>query len=736
MAASTQIAPKLARTLRSPALPVSALLAGFMLSGGLYIRMSRERSRYHDAVRDGVIASVITDLRIRLTIYENALHAAASDLAISYHLTGQQDWHAFAEGLDLYSRYAGTEALYVVKPVPDGKIRDFTAAQRRRSGPGFAIRPLFGQSPNPALREHFVVVSAEPPEVAAHALGADLAAEPNRKNAAELARDTGKPALTRKTRLGNETPDGLELFVPVYRKGASTQTVQQRRAALTAWVTIVVSADPVFRSALSGRDSLVDLTVFDGPPAAGNVLFTARKRAQAAGPFERVSRLALNGADWTLAWNRGPGFPSLSTAPAVSAAASCAFVSLCLAALLFSLQSTARRAETKLAIEQKISHDTQAFLASIVQCSDDSIVGTDLDGTILSWNRASERLWGYTAQEAIGKHITMMFLPDRQSDFAAGIEKIKREERIARYESVRVKKDGSMIEVSVILSPIKNAQGGLMGVSAVYRDISERKRAQQELIKAKETAEAASKAKSQFLANMSHEIRTPLNGVIGMVELLRETQVNAEQREYLEIALHSAESLLAIINDILDFSKIDAGMLDLEFRDFDLRAGVEDSIKAFKPAAQRKGIALAWKVDESVPGKIVGDPMRIRQVLTNLVSNAVKFTGSGSVEVCVGLQPVAGESAGGVTGRDYELIFAVRDTGIGICPEKQRDIFESFTQADSSITRQYGGTGLGLTISKRLVEMMGGRIFVESQPQIGSTFYFTLPAAAPRSGPD
>ncbi len=349
----------------------------------------------------------------------------------------------------------------------------------------------------------------------------------------------------------------------------------------------------------------------------------------------------------------------------------------------------------------------------------DIVYQTDKEGKWTYLSNAWEKTTGYNVKESLGKH-TKEFLHDderkRHMEVLESMIKKNADFDHGDFRIVRKDEETRLFEYSRFL--IYDEDNNFVGTTGTMTDVTDRKKWEEELIKAKEAAEEAAKVKSEFLAIMSHEIRTPMNGVIGMTGLLMETELTPEQREFVETIRVSGDTLLTLINDILDFSKIESGKMELEEQPFELKECIEDAYDLLASKAVEKKLDLLHLIDKDVPPFIVGDVTRLRQILVNLVSNAIKFTNDGEVFI----------SVKNLSKKTDELVlqFAVKDTGIGIPAEKLEVIFESFSQVDSTTTRKYGGTGLGLAICSKLVKLMGGRIWVESTPGKGSVFYFTI----------
>lgn len=397
------------------------------------------------------------------------------------------------------------------------------------------------------------------------------------------------------------------------------------------------------------------------------------------------------------------------------------------------LQATVRDISEQKRTEQAL-RDLTSFQKALLDGAGHAIISAASDGIIRAFNPAAEALLGYSAEEVIGRHTPAIFHdPDEvvararsfsselgvtiEPGFEVFVEKCRRG-LPNEHEWTYIRKDGGRLTVLLNVTALKTPDGEISGFLGVASDITPLKIVQQELTLAKEAAESSSKAKSQFLANMSHEIRTPMNGVLGMTELLGATQLNDRQRHMVDTIHRSGRALLGIINDILDFSKIEAGKLTLEYLTFDLRQVINEALEFFTEAVRKKGLTLTCVIQAEIPRVVIGDPVRLRQILLNLIGNAVKFTERGEVSVQVHYVTQDAEW--------IRLKWVVKDTGIGIAEEAQHQLFTAFSQADGSTTRRFGGTGLGLAIVRQLVQLLDGEIGVESMPGHGSTFWFTV----------
>ena len=378
---------------------------------------------------------------------------------------------------------------------------------------------------------------------------------------------------------------------------------------------------------------------------------------------------------------------------------------------------------------QSADAERQAVLDGATQLS---IIAAYLDGTIQLFSKGASTLLGYNPAEMINKrNILSLHLPDELDHYGRKVsgvagsslhgmkvfEQFVKQKHSRAQEWFYICKDGSHLPVSLSITSLFSPIGRVVGYLFTAMDMTLQKQMDKELIAAKEQAEAANASRGDFLARMSHEIRTPMNGIIGMASLLKKTALDAKQHNYVEKALSSANTLLGLINDILDFSKIDAGKLKLEAVPFNLEEILGNIINVVGTQAEKKGLEYVFQIDSGVSQHLIGDPLRLGQVLMNLAGNAVKFTEQGEIVIAVCMEDQREN--------DVTLRFSVRDTGIGLQPEQLTRLFSAFSQADDSITRKYGGTGLGLAICKQLTELMGGKIWVESEPGVGTEFIFT-----------
>jgi PAS domain S-box-containing protein len=486
---------------------------------------------------------------------------------------------------------------------------------------------------------------------------------------------------------------GVQLTVADRRGQVLTGQDSQREGLLP-------SSDPLIEQALAGFSGTMRIDSADGAELASvrsvddlgwAVIVEVPERVALAGTHQLVARVVVSAV---------------------------LLVQLLLAGLVLAVRADIRRRLLETSLVEREEH-----LSSVLMAAGDAYVSVDGSGRVTAWNAQAVAVFGHPAEQVLGRNLADLPVPEhRRAAHREGLVRLLQEgaaRRVdGRAEVDAVHADGRLFPAEITLWVSGTAEA--LSCNAFIRDVTSTKAQEKELAVAHDAALAASRLKSEFVANMSHEIRTPMNGVLGMTSLLQETDLDPIQRDYVETVGSCAESLLTVIDDILDFSKIEAGKLELEAVDVELRPLVEDVVGLLSTSAGRRGVEVVAWIDPAVPVFVHGDPHRLRQVLHNLVGNAVKYTDRG--EVVVRVEP-SQQAAG-------HLRISVRDTGIGITPEQQVRLFRAFSQADASTTRKYGGTGLGLTISRQLVELMGGALDVHSAIGVGSTFFFDLPLPA------
>ncbi len=729
--------------------------AGFLLAVGLVVTAIAAFYQKSEAEMnerrgfDSACGEIQSRIENRLATREEILRGAAAFFADDDGVT-RQEWHEFAEHLQIYENLSGIQGIGFAPLVPAGQLAQHLAEIRAEGFPDYQIRP-------PGEREFYAPVVFLEPFYGRNlmAFGHDMLSEPVRRTAMEWARDHNAAALTGKLALaqepGEDTQAGVVMYMPVYRMRASHDTVAERRSALLGWVGSPYRMNDLMEGIVGPLDVWhewhIRLRIFDGETDAPDALLYDSLPGEGEIPADALTlRIPINvGArDWLLSFTQsGEGGALVAYSKVWLTLGAGTVISLLVAGLVLSLRNTqldAKKIADRLTADLRLSEaklsETAERLALAAKAAKVGVWDYDVAAGSLGWDAQMLSLYGITPDQFARTYDSWKALvhPDDRMRGDAEIQMALRGEKEFDTEFRVVWPDGTVHNIRALAAVHRSASGQAVRLVGMNWDITEQKQAESSILRinsqleeAKAAAEKASAAKSEFLANMSHEIRTPMAAVIGLSDLLSDTALSALQSDYVRRINVSSTALLGVLGDILDYSKIEAGHMQIEAVPLRFEEILNKCKALFEVHAGSKGLALRFELDPGVPAVLIGDPLRLLQVINNLVNNALKFTKSGGVDVAV--------QCLGTTEREALVKVCVKDTGIGI-PLAHRDkLFAAFQQADYSTTRKYGGTGLGLTISKRLVDLMGGEIGVESEPGRGSTFWFTVRLGLPHSSP-
>ena len=748
---------KLQRSINIVHNPVSGwviLFFSLLLTFAAYWFTSRQmlaRAEEHFLFRANEIVLAIGQ---RLMLYEQALQGGRGLFNASAEVS-HPEWRRYVHSLHLKERLPGIQGLGFAQVVPAHELAAHEAEVRSLGFPDYAVKP-------DGPREFYTaIVFLEPFDWRnRRAFGYDMWSNDIRRAAMAKARDTGEPAMSGLITLVQETnrnvQRGFLIYVPVYQGDVEPDTLDARRDHLRGWVYAPFRMGDLMKGVLGAADANISFSIHDTDTISEDTLLLRSGghetiTASSADEVFRTSALLTQlGRTWTVSFEapKRALVHRLDQNQPLYVLIAGVIIDVLLFYVIVSLHYINRHArrthkqlqrefelnQRSLAEQTRLVENTEKEADTFFELAPAAFLVVSQRGLIVRANHSAHELFCFDRGTLVGRRIEDLLPDDLQHRHFA-----LREEYF-RSPSARImgggktftakKQDGLVFPAAISLVPVELREE--THVVAVVLDLSQQKQVEQTLEDAREKAESASRAKSEFVANMSHEIRTPLNAVLGAAQLLERADHNDDQARYIRMIRSSGEALLGVINDILDFSKIEAGRMELTRVNFDLDEVLSRVAVMMSVNAGEKDIELVIRVEPSVNRQLVGDPLRLQQVLLNLVSNGIKFTRDGEVVLSV-------ETDSSHDGIAQQLHFSVRDTGIGMTLLQQTRIFNAFTQADASITRRFGGTGLGLVISNRIVSLMGSRLRVVSDPGVGSEFSFDLSlpvaqgSASPRS---
>ena len=689
-------------------------------------------------------------IRERMAVYEQALHGAVGLFNASSHVD-RNEWQLYVNSMRLNTRLPGIQGVgYAVQLAPE-QLASHVAEVRSEGFPDYAVRPA-------GERDYYsAIMYLEPFDWRnKRAFGYDMWSNAIRQKAMLHARNSGEASLSGIITLVQEIDEDLQkgflMYLPYYgeyqhfSEASEVFNIEQRRKHFVGWVYAAFRANDLMDGIL-GEDKKIDFTVYDGDKISPDNLLYSNKKVvddKTEHGLLLAKPLLVQGHLWTVVYEAEPD--SILNQQQMQQPLYILLAGIVIDFLLFyvivslhflnkhsrdqaiKLSEAKEVSEQSLALQARLIEEAEHASQTFFEIAPDALLVVSSTGDIVQANQRAHDVFAYGRNELTGMNIDALVakaVAGHHSELRASYMAQPSSRVVGADSSLEaVKKTGEAFQVTVNLVPLEH-HGSLHTVAAVH-DVTAQKVAEQALAQAKEKAEAANQSKSEFLANMSHEIRTPLNAVIGSAQLLEKTSPSGAQQKYVRMIRGAGESLLGIINDILDFSKVEAGCMELSSTPFNLDELVERLSMMMSVNTGDKALQLEIHLSPSVRRNLRGDALRLQQVLINLTSNAIKFTAKGCVKVCI-------EGEFDSVQQCQKMVCTVSDTGIGMTPEQQKQLFNAFSQADGSITRRYGGTGLGLVISSRIIDLMDGRIFLTSEAGIGTTFGFTidLPVAEP-----